>query len=876
MKILFCARHFGYLRNFESVIRELSNRGHELHLVADREESYGGLQMVMRLAKQCRSVSFGRVPTRETDGWLEFATIIRLAQDYLRFLDHRYDRAPKIRQRAKVRTSSAIIWLIEHCGFRYRPGRAVLSTLFKLVEQAIPRSKALDAFIQAQNPDVVLLTPLIDLGSPQLDLLKSAKASGYRTVLCVGSWDHLSSKALLRIWPDLVTVWNPLQKQEAIELHKFPAQRVAITGSQCYDQWFGRQPSRSREEFCQAMGLSSSHPFLLYVCSSLFRGGPPEADFIATWIKDIRSYKSASFQNIGILIRPHPGRITEWTDVDKSEWSNIVLHGGNPIDDSSKADYFDALYYSEAVIGLNTSAFLEAAIIGKPVLTVLHNDYWKSQEGTLHFHYLLTVGGGLLRTASDLKEHLNQIDSVLNQEEKSDNRHYDFVVEFLRPHGLTQSATPLFSDAIERLAETPLIIKPRKLYAVVPLTWILSVLIRFRLLSNYKKRFRKVRKDWKHYWHKNVDWLHKKIRRSLERYVKRPLIGTTKILIPGTIRANAPITDGFEKIDTVQLTREVVTELGNSRGPIILGPWLSETGFELLYWIPFLRWAKAYGNLREDRLIVISRGGAEPWYRDLASTYWDIFDHFSPEVFRAKNLNRMAKQDGQKHIGVSDLDKELIDRVKSSMSLSHVHLLHPSLMYNLLNPFWLQHLSIDLVHLFTAHRRMTPDSIKPLKFEEPYIAVKFYSNDAFPGTPENKRFVSDLLGRLTERYHVVSLNTGIQSDEHLEFQHVRRDRIHSIEELTTPSNNLAIQTAVIAGAKALISTYGGFSYLGPLCGVNTVAFYSNRNGFRFDHMDVASRVFRQVEGGAYITLHRKEIDFVDLGLGQIRPMFGVH
>ena len=27
-------------------------------------------------------------------------------------------------------------------------------------------------------------------------------------------------------------------------------------------------------------------------------------------------------------------------------------------------------------------------------------------------------------------------------------------------------------------------------------------------------------------------------------------------------------------------------------GPILVGPWLSEVGFELLYWIPLLRWIK--------------------------------------------------------------------------------------------------------------------------------------------------------------------------------------------------------------------------------------------------------------------------------------------
>ena len=58
--------------------------------------------------------------------------------------------------------------------------------------------------------------------------------------------------------------------------------------------------------------------------------------------------------------------------------------------------------------------------------------------------------------------------------------------------------------------------------------------------------------------------------------------------------------------------RELVTVLGRSGRPIILGPWLSETGFELLYWIPFLAWAKAYASLHDDQLIIVSRGGAAP------------------------------------------------------------------------------------------------------------------------------------------------------------------------------------------------------------------------------------------------------------------------
>ena len=42
MRVLFLARHFSYLRLFESAIAELAERGHAIHLSTDREESLGG------------------------------------------------------------------------------------------------------------------------------------------------------------------------------------------------------------------------------------------------------------------------------------------------------------------------------------------------------------------------------------------------------------------------------------------------------------------------------------------------------------------------------------------------------------------------------------------------------------------------------------------------------------------------------------------------------------------------------------------------------------------------------------------------------------------------------------------------------------------
>ena len=58
-----------------------------------------------------------------------------------------------------------------------------------------------------------------------------------------------------------------------------------------------------------------------------------------------------------------------------------------------------------------------------------------------------------------------------------------------------------------------------------------------------------------------------------------------------------------------RVEREVARLVGGS-SPLIVGPWLSEVGYEVLYWIPFLRWVQATYHVDPDRLLVVTRGGA--------------------------------------------------------------------------------------------------------------------------------------------------------------------------------------------------------------------------------------------------------------------------
>ena len=65
----------------------------------------------------------------------------------------------------------------------------------------------------AHAPDVVVLTSLTYSRSQQLDVLKARAALGIPVAAAIMSWDHLSSKALLHVAPDVVIVWNEVQRQ---------------------------------------------------------------------------------------------------------------------------------------------------------------------------------------------------------------------------------------------------------------------------------------------------------------------------------------------------------------------------------------------------------------------------------------------------------------------------------------------------------------------------------------------------------------------------------------------------------------------------------------------------------------------------------------
>lgn len=310
---------------------------------------------------------------------------------------------------------------------------------------------------------------------------------------------------------------------------------------------------------------------------------------------------------------------------------------------------------------------------------------------------------------------------------------------------------------------------------------------------------------------------------------------------------------------------DAVTQIGASDRPIVIGPWTGEVGFELLYWIPFVEWARTHGGWAREREVVVSRGGVASWYGP-SGRYSDALALVSPEEFRTAIGEERRKQ---RRPGA--FDDRLVQGVVGFLGLGDVEMLHPSLMYRAFASYWNDESGFARVDQFTRHRLLVASpGDRPSVCPPEYVAVRFYFNECFPETPENRAFAQGVVSALAERTPVVVLNPGVRADEHRDWAPEQAGRVVTIADGITPDRNLAVQSAVIAGARAFVGTYGGYSYLAPLYRVPSIAFYSKPT-FKLHHLYAAQRVFGQIGAAALTPIEIAQASVVQLAVASLAP-----
>lgn len=270
--------------------------------------------------------------------------------------------------------------------------------------------------------------------------------------------------------------------------------------------------------------------------------------------------------------------------------------------------------------------------------------------------------------------------------------------------------------------------------------------------------------------------------------------------------------------------------LARSSRPILLGPWRSEVGFELLYWLPFLeRFQKTY-QIPRDRLIYLGRGGSAQWCDSSGKA--DLFEFLPVEAVRGLTIQASQQTGSIKQQDHPAWERHVCALAATSMGIKNYHVLSPSWMYQLLSPFWQGREPLSWLDRWCLHRQRLPvPALSPeLKrsLPEQYLAMRWYARPTWPLQEALVLWTWKFVEAVASQMPVVLIQTDFHIDDHADFELGKIPNVFRLSDLTAsaPLNNLAIQSSVIAHAQGYIGTYGGMAQGAMRWGVPTLALYT--------------------------------------------------
>ncbi len=439
MKVLLVAKQFGHFRHIEAVAESLLVAGHQIEWrFGDSEKTDITDRSVYAFNLKYHLGDYQKIPHPHG----VFYSLSRFLQAFLGY--RVYLKPGWTSQRYKInylhrmhKVARALLTLPN--------AEKIISTqwFFSVVRgtmRFIPSATKVLMDLWASSPHVVMVTTNLPWNAHEMEYLKAAALLGIPAVVQVASWDNLTTKSTFNIIPDKVLLWNQSIKEEAEILHGVPTEKIVVTGAATFDYIFSYKPTRTHMELGRLVGLKTEEPYIVYLGSSTSIAGD-ESLFI-------REFARCVFERlkIRVLIRPHPVNYRVWATFNEPECVVWPKKGELPDTADTKQDFLDTLYHSVAVVGVNTSAMIEAAIMDKPCISIKADQFASSQSEVTHFRHL--VNGQFLDIVENIDEAVSSIGRILDGHDKLKESRKAFVASFIRPNGLEKNVGTLIASTL--------------------------------------------------------------------------------------------------------------------------------------------------------------------------------------------------------------------------------------------------------------------------------------------------------------------------------------------------------------------------------------------------------------------------------------------
>ena len=289
----------------------------------------------------------------------------------------------------------------------------------RFLDRLLVRRTPFGPLFERYHPDAVMLAHLFD--DAEIAILREARRRAVPVIGFVNSWDKLTGRAMLRLLPDKLIVFNGIVREEAVRFADMDGRDIFVGGLPHYDRYVTNRPS-PRGEFCRAFGIPPEHHILVYAPNGKYsaKADGPLIDFLQEAIT------SGRISNASLLVRFQPNDRVDMAEVERRPWLHYDIPGKRfssergvdwDMDERDTQRLIDTLAHAAVFLCYTSSLSVDAAVFDKPVININFElvPIAKRADSPIHYycmeHYRKAVESGGIRVVSsphDLIEWVNR------------------------------------------------------------------------------------------------------------------------------------------------------------------------------------------------------------------------------------------------------------------------------------------------------------------------------------------------------------------------------------------------------------------------------------------------------------------------------------
>ena len=260
-----------------------------------------------------------------------------------------------------------------------------------MVEQLFQPVDDIDSWLEEITPDLVLVTPLNLRFSGETDLVKSLLKMKIPYCVLTLTWDNLSTKGIFQFQPEKLLVWNKEQSEDAKNLHGLPAEKIVICGAPFFDKWKNFTQINKKSKLTNHRTKSTSTLRIVYLGSSA-NIIKDETQLIETIRNQLNQSSVYAVRNSKLYVRYHPANWQQGSNLNHQGIEIPASMGTLPSAQNEIEEFAALLLNSHCCIGVNTSAMIDAVLLGKVVFSPLISKSRLKQAKSLHYQRMVSTG----------------------------------------------------------------------------------------------------------------------------------------------------------------------------------------------------------------------------------------------------------------------------------------------------------------------------------------------------------------------------------------------------------------------------------------------------------------------------------------------------